>query len=69
MAKGTVKFFDTAKGFGFLTPQGGGKDVLVDIKAVKRAGMTGLEADQVVEYETETDKRSGKLSVRTIRPA
>ena len=51
MATGTVKWFNTAKGFGFIAPDDGGKDVFVHISAVERAGLTGLRDDQKVQYE------------------
>jgi len=51
MARGTVKWFNSQKGYGFIQPQGGGKDVFVHISAVERAGLSGLNEGQVVEYE------------------
>lgn len=51
MPTGTVKWFNTTKGYGFIAPDDGGKDVFVHISAVERAGMTGLADDQKVEYE------------------
>ena len=51
MAIGTVKGFNTTKGYGFIAPEGGGKDAFVHITAVQRAGLTGLEEGQRVEYE------------------
>ncbi len=51
MATGTVKWFNTTKGFGFIAPDDGGKDVFVHISAVERAGLTGLADDQKVEFE------------------
>lgn len=56
MATGTVKFFNTAKGYGFIQPEDGGKDVFVHITAVQRAGMDGLEEGQRIGYELVTDK-------------
>ena len=54
---GTVKFFNQSKGFGFITPDGGGKDVFVHITAVQRSGMESLNDGQKVTFETEADKR------------
>lgn len=54
---GTVKFFNHAKGFGFITPEGGDKDVFVHISAVQASGLPGLEDGQKVTFETEPDKR------------
>lgn len=51
MPKGTVKWFNTTKGFGFIAPEDGGNDVFVHISAVEAAGMTGLADDQPVEFE------------------
>ena len=60
MARGTVKWFNSQKGYGFIAPQGGGKDVFVHISAVERAGLSGLNDGQVVEYEEVANK--GKTS-------
>lgn len=57
MPTGTVKFFNTAKGFGFITPDDGGKDVFVHISAVQSSGLQGLEDGQQVTFDTEPDKR------------
>ncbi|HYM98777.1 MAG TPA: cold-shock protein [Aestuariivirgaceae bacterium] len=54
---GTVKFFNTAKGFGFITPEGGSKDVFVHITALERAGIRSLNEGQKVTFETENDRR------------
>jgi cold shock protein len=51
MARGTVKWFNSQKGYGFIQPQGGGKDVFVHISAVERAGLSSLNEGQVIEYE------------------
>ncbi|MDH5798432.1 MAG: cold-shock protein [Paracoccaceae bacterium] len=51
MPTGTVKWFNSTKGFGFIQPDGGGKDVFVHISAVERAGLTGLKDDQKISYE------------------
>src|SRR3546814_4412583 len=58
MITGTVKFFNTDKGYGFIAPEGGGDDAFVHISAVERAGMHTLNKDQRVSYELETDRRS-----------
>jgi len=60
MAVGTVKFFNTAKGFGFITPDGGEKDVFVHITAVEAAGMGSLAEGQKVEFDIEPDARGSK---------
>ncbi|WP_048648342.1 cold-shock protein [Nitratireductor soli] len=54
---GIVKFFNQAKGFGFITPDAGGADVFVHISAVQASGLPGLEDGQKVSFETEPDKR------------
>jgi cold shock protein len=65
MARGTVKWFNSQKGFGFIQPQGGGKDVFVHISAVERAGLPGLNEGQVVEYEEVSDR--GKTSAGNLK--
>lgn len=60
MAVGTVKFFNTTKGFGFITPETGGKDVFVHISAVERAGMTSLNEGQKVSFEVQSDVKGPK---------
>ncbi|MDG2523110.1 cold-shock protein [Caulobacter sp. 73W] len=60
MATGTVKWFNTTKGYGFIQPDDGGKDVFVHISAVERAGLRSLNDGQKVTYELERDRRSGK---------
>ena len=65
MATGTVKWFNTTKGFGFIAPDAGGKDVFVHISAVERAGLTGLADNQKVEYELESG-RDGRESAGNI---
>lgn len=62
MAQGTVKFFNTAKGFGFISPDAGGVDVFVHISAVHQAGLDGIDEGDQVEYELEQDRRSGKVT-------
>ena len=68
MPIGTVKFFDTAKGYGFITNEAGGKDAFVHVSAVEAAGMHTLERDQRVSYELETDNR-GKTSAVNLQSA
>ncbi len=65
MATGTVKWFNPTKGFGFIAPDSGGKDVFVHISAVERAGLTGLADDQKVEFELE-EGRDGRQSAGAI---
>ena len=69
MATGTVKWFNTEKGYGFIQPDQGGKDVFVHISAVDRAGMRTLNEGQKVSYELETDRRSGKQSAGSLAAA
>ncbi len=66
MNTGTVKFYNSQKGFGFITPDGGGKDVFVHATALERAGMSGLSEGQKVQFDTEEDRRSGKTAVGRI---
>ena len=68
MTIGTVKFFNTDKGYGFISPETGGQDAFVHISAVQAAGMTTLDRDQRVSYELETDNR-GKTSAVNIQAA
>jgi CspA family cold shock protein len=65
MANGTVKWFNATKGFGFIAPATGGKDVFVHISAVERAGLTGLADDQKVTYDVETG-RDGRQSASNL---
>ena len=69
MQTGTVKWFNAQKGFGFIEPTSGGKDVFVHISAVERAGMTGLNDGQKISFEIVTDKRSGKSSADHLQAA
>lgn len=66
MAVGTVKFFNMTKGFGFITPETGGKDVFVHISAVEKAGMRGLMDGQKVSFELERD-RQGRDSATNLQ--
>ncbi|WP_374650991.1 cold-shock protein [Rhizorhabdus sp.] len=68
MITGTVKFFNTDKGYGFIAPEDGTGDAFVHISAVERAGMSTLNKDQRVSYELETDRR-GKTSAVNLREA
>lgn len=65
MATGTVKWFNTEKGYGFIAPDEGGKDVFVHITAVQRAGLQGLADNQKVEYEVETG-RNGREAAANL---
>lgn len=67
MAVGTVKFFNAAKGFGFIAPESGEKDVFVHISAVERAGLGTLSEGQRVEYEVVTER--GKLAADNLKSA
>ena len=60
MPIGTVKFFNTSKGFGFISPEGGGKDVFVHATAVEAAGMRGLNEGQKVSFDIQPDARGAK---------
>jgi CspA family cold shock protein len=66
MATGTVKFYNTQKGFGFIVPDDGSKDVFVHATALERAGINGLNEGQKVTFDTQTDQRSGKVAVGQI---
>ena len=67
MAVGTVKWFNATKGFGFIVPQDGGKDVFVHITAVQKAGMTGLNEGQKLSYEVAMER--GKAAAINLREA
>lgn len=66
---GTVKWFNNAKGFGFIQPDNGGPDVFVHISAVERAGMQTLAEGQKIQYEIVQDRRSGKSSAGNLQAA
>jgi CspA family cold shock protein len=66
MTKGTVKFYNEQKGFGFIEPEDGGKDVFVHATALERAGISRLVEGQKVSFDTELDSRSGKTTVANI---
>jgi cold shock protein len=65
MASGTVKWFNPTKGYGFIQPQGGGKDVFVHISAVERAGLSTLNEGQIVQYEVVSNR--GKESAENLK--
>lgn len=67
MMKGSVKWFNGAKGFGFISPDDGGSDVFVHISAVEQAGLRGLNEGQKVSYEVEVDQKRGKSSAVNLR--
>jgi cold shock protein len=67
MNKGTVKWFNNQKGYGFIAPEDGNKDVFVHISAVERAGMNTLNEGQKVSFDLVTDRRTGKASADNLR--
>ena len=67
MATGKVKWFNATKGFGFIVPDEGGKDVFVHISAVERSGLQALQDDQPVEYELYHDERRNKTSAVDLK--
>ena len=67
MSQGTVKWFNGQKGFGFIQPDDGSKDVFVHVSAVERAGMHSLNEGQKVAYDIVSDQRSGKSSADNLR--
>jgi CspA family cold shock protein len=69
MTTGTVKFYNAQRGFGFIQPDDGGKDVFVHATALERAGLHTLIEGQKVSFDTEQDRRSGKTAVGNIRAA
>lgn len=69
MASGTVKWFNSTKGYGFIQPDQGGSDVFVHISAVEKAGLRGLNDGQKVNYDIVQDKRSGKSSADNLSVA
>jgi cold shock protein len=66
MAKGIVKWFNNEKGYGFIAPEGGGKDVFVHISAVQAAGLRGLDENQPIEFDM-VDGRDGRKSAGNLR--
>lgn len=67
MATGKVKWFNDQKGYGFIAPDGGGKDIFVHVSAVERAGLRSLAESQAVSFEVTTDRKSGKDSAEQLR--
>lgn len=67
MSTGTVKWFNSQKGFGFIQPEDGSKDVFVHISAVERAGMNDLKEGQKVSFEVVADRKTGKSSAENLR--
>jgi CspA family cold shock protein len=66
MSKGTVKWFNGQKGFGFIQPDDGGNDVFVHISAVERAGMSTLNEGQKISFEVVADRRTGKSAAQNL---
>ena len=69
MATGTVKWYNETKGYGFIQPDNGSKDVFVHATALERAGMRGLAEGQKISYEVEADRRTGKESATNLQKA
>ncbi|GLS22417.1 cold-shock protein [Labrys miyagiensis] len=69
MPTGTVKWFNSTKGFGFIQPDSGGGDVFVHISAVERAGLRDLREGQKISYELVADRRTGKSSADNLKPS
>lgn len=69
MSAGTVKWFNAQKGFGFIQPDDGGKDVFVHISAVEQAGMSNLDEGQKLSYDIIEDSRTGKASAGRLQAA
>jgi cold shock protein len=67
METGTVKWFNEQKGYGFIQPDNGGKDVFVHVTAVERSGLRGLAEGQKISYELQNDQRSGKTSAVNLK--
>jgi CspA family cold shock protein len=68
MATGVVKWFNAAKGFGFIAPDGGGPDVFVHASALQRSGLENLRDGQAVSFDVENDPRKNKPSATNIKP-
>lgn len=69
MNKGTVKWFNSQKGFGFIAPEDGGKDVFVHISAVERSGLNSLNEGQKVSFDIVADRKTGKSSAENLKTA
>ena len=69
MSIGTVKWFNATKGYGFIQPEEGGKDVFVHISAVERSGMGSLSEGQRVSFESQRDQRTGKVAASNLKNA
>jgi CspA family cold shock protein len=69
MSVGTVKWFNTQRGYGFIAPDGGGKDVFVHMTAIEASGLGRLVEGQRVAFEEQSDPRSGKVSAADLRTA
>jgi CspA family cold shock protein len=69
MNTGTVKFYNDQRGFGFIQPDNGEKDVFVHATALERSGIAGLREGQKVAFDTQNDPRNGKIAVATIELA
>ena len=69
MSIGTVKWFNAQKGYGFIQPEDGSKDVFVHISAVERAGMSTLQEGQKLSFEVVVDRRTGKSAAESLRAA
>lgn len=69
MATGTVKFFNSTKGFGFISPDDGGADVFVHISAVERAGMQSIVEGQKLSFDIVADRRNGKNAAENLQAA
>lgn len=67
MPEGTVKWFNSTKGYGFIQPDGGGPDVFVHISAVERAGLRGLAEGQKISFEEQRDPKRGKTSAENLK--
>jgi cold shock protein len=67
MPEGTVKWFNSTKGYGFIQPDGGGADVFVHISAVERAGLRGLAEGQKISFEEQRDPKRGKTSAENLK--